>query len=95
MAVDQPSLFTANVRPSDPSTSHAAARARRVTLRSRVEEQLRLRPGGLTDWELCSSLGLPERRKPSVAKRRQEVGAVDSGRRRRSPDGHDCIVWRV
>lgn len=93
--MDQPSLFSPNVRPSDPSTSHAAALPRRDTLRHRVELALRRHPSGLTDWEITDQLGLPDRRKPSVAKRRQELQAVDTGLTRKSPDAHDCTVWRL
>jgi hypothetical protein len=64
-----------------------------VTLRARVETELRRHPG--TDWELTERLGLPDRRKPSVAKRRQELHAIDTGRRRPSPDQSPCIVWRL
>jgi hypothetical protein len=92
--MDQLDLFP-NVRRTDPDTSRAAALPRRVTLRHRVEAVLRRNPAGLTDWEILARLDLPDRRKPSVAKRRQECGAVDTGRRRRSPDGHDCIVWSL
>jgi hypothetical protein len=88
----QPSLFP-NVRRTDPDTSRAAALPKRLTLRQRVESTLRHHPAGLTDWEITQALGLPERAKPSVAKRRQEARAGDTGKRRRSPDGHDCIVW--
>lgn len=95
MIWDQPSLFPPAVRRSDPDTSRAASLPRRVTLRSRVDGVLRRHPDGLTDWELTELLGLPERSKPSVAKRRQELNAVDTGRRRMSPDGHDCIVWAL
>lgn len=91
----QPSLFGPNVRLGDPDTSRVAAGIERVTLRSRVDRVLReLHPAGITDWELTDLLDLPERRKPSVAKRRQELGAVDTGLRRPSPDGTPCIVWR-
>jgi hypothetical protein len=93
--MDQPSLFPPAVRPGDPGTSHRAAGHNRVTLRQRVEDVLRLHPGGVTDWEATQLLGLAERRKPSVAKRRQELGAVDTGRRRPSPDGLMCVVWAI
>lgn len=47
-----------------------------ITLRQRVQACLDAHPDGLTDWEITAALGLPDRRKPSVAKRRQECGAV-------------------
>lgn len=84
-----------NVRPTDPDTSHSAAALNRCTLRSRAETVLRAHPDGLNDHELTVLLGLELRRKPSVAKRRQELGAVDTGLRRPSPDGQPCIVWRL
>ena len=89
----QETLF--NVRASDPDTSREAADRDRNTLRARVRSTLRSYPGGLTDHELTAKLGLPDRRKPSVGKRRQECGAVDTGRRRPSPDDHLCIVWEL
>ena len=82
-----------NVRADDPSTSHAAAAINRTTLRARVEQALRLNPDGLTDWEIVEALGEPDRKKPSIGKRRQECGAGDSGLRRLSPDGMECVVW--
>lgn len=82
-------------RATDPQTSQSAAALGRVTLRVRVEQVLRANPQGLTDHEITDILGLPERRKPSCGKRRQEVGAVDTGLRRRSPDGLSVIVWAL
>jgi hypothetical protein len=88
-------------RASDPQTSHQAAALDRVTLRARVSHALTQNAiwapedGGLTDWEITHILRLPDRRKPSVAKRRQELGCVDTGTRRPSPDGRPTIVWRL
>lgn len=84
-----------NVRATDPDTSHAASRLPRQTLRAAVEACLRAHPAGLTDFELCRALGLPDRKKPSAGKRRQESGATDSGLRRLSPDGNWAVVWRL
>lgn len=84
-----------HVRATDPDTSRAAAvlpRSSRVEQARRVLESF---PNGLTDFELTEALGLPERRKPSVAKARYRTGAVDTGVRRTSPDGCSCIVWRL
>lgn len=92
-SMEQPSLF--NVRLTDPDTAHTAAALRRVTLGQRVQAELARNPAGLTDWELTGRLGLPDRKKPTVGKRRQEAGAVDTGLRRRSPDGLECIVWTL
>ncbi len=92
--MDQLPLF-GNVRASDPDTSHAAAAIDRTSLRARVENVLRRYSPGLTDWEITAALGLDPHRKPSVGKRRQEVGAVDTGHRRPSPDGQPCAVWRL
>lgn len=89
-----PTLFD-NVRPSDPPTSHAAARINRTTLTEQVRAALTEHPEGLTDWELCQVLGFELVRKPSVGKRRQELGAIDSGRTRLSPFDSPCTVWRL
>lgn len=92
--MDQPTLFP-NVRHDDPDTSHIAAALERATLRQRVQVALARHPDGLTDWEITDALGLDAHRKPSVGKRRQECAAVDTGRRRPSPDGQPCVVWRI
>jgi hypothetical protein len=82
-------------RTTDPDTSQSAAALPRVTLREQVRCALTVHPSGLTDWEITAYLGLPDRRKASVGKRRQELGAIDTGLRRRSIDGQPCIVWRL
>lgn len=87
--------FPPNVRRDDPVTSYEASGLNRNTLRARVLDTLERHPNGLTDHELTLAIGEPERRKPSVAKRRQEVGAVDTGERRLSADGCRCIVWTL
>lgn len=90
---------TVNVRATDPATSRAAAAIPRSTLRARVEDVLLAHPAGLTDWELVDLLGEPDRRKPSVTKRRQEAGAVPvvdlfgEPVTRRSPFGCQATVW--
>jgi hypothetical protein len=84
-----------NVRASDPETSRAAASLDRSSLKARVEAALLAVPGGLTDWELVDALGEKDRRKGSITKRRQELGAVDTGERRPSRDGLPTIVWRL
>jgi hypothetical protein len=84
-----------NVRASDPDTSRRAALLDRRSIRDQVRRLLVVCPDGLTDWELTETLGLPRHQKPTVGKRRQEVGAVDSGLRRPSPTGQPCIVWRL
>jgi len=75
---------------------------RPVTLRQRVHATLEANPQGLTDWEITVALGLSERRKPSVAKRRQECEAVPAlddffgaCMTRPSPDGVPCTVWTL
>lgn len=66
-----------------------------------VYETLASHPEGLTDWELLRRAGLPDRRRGSVVKRRQETGAVprldENGEvvTRLSPDGRPCCVWRL
>lgn len=87
--------FPPNVRRDDPTTSYEASALKRTSLRARVLDTLERHPNGLTDHELTLAIGEPERRKPSVAKRRQEVGAVDTGQRRTSVDGCACIVWSI
>ena len=75
---------------------------RPVTLRQRVADYLLRHPEGATDWEITVGLGLAERRKPSVAKRRGELyGCVALMRSdgetvtRMSPDGQPCNVWTL
>ena len=84
-----------NVRRSDPATSHSAARVDHTGLRADVERVLREHRDGLTDWEITTLLGLPDRRKGSVVKRRAECGAVPTDLTRPSPDGRPCVVWRL
>lgn len=84
------------VRPSDPDTSHIAARPTRH--RSEVRDQIAaiLRaewPHGLTDHELFARTGLPESQRGSMIRRRAETGATDSSVRRPSPSGYPCVVW--
>lgn len=93
------------VRPPQTATQEVArTRSERSTLRQAVRAALLRHPEGLSDWDLCELLGLPERRKGSVGKRRQEVGArpvyvmVDGERRvktRMSPLGSPCTVWEL
>lgn len=87
------------VRPSDPATSHAVAGLDRTTLKARVRDLLERYPQGLTDFELASHLFadpiVAARRKGSVSKRRHDIGAVDTGRTRPSPDNNDAIVWAL
>lgn len=92
--MSQATLFD-SVSPSHPDTAHAAARTTpiRQTLRTQVHALLVAHPDGLTDFELCERLGLSLADKPSVGKRREECGAVDSLRRRPSPKGNPAAVW--
>lgn len=83
------------VRPSDPDTSHYAAALPRQSLAAAVRACLADHPHGLTDAELLTLLGLPERKRGSVAKRRHDCGARDTGRRRLSPDGNPMVVWAL
>ena len=92
--MNAPTLFD-SVRPSDPDTSHIAARLERHSLRDRVRFILTEHPLGLTDHELTAALRLDPAQKPTVGKRRQECGAVDTGLRRPSPSGSPCVVWRL
>lgn len=89
----QPPLF--NVRSSDPDTSHLAAVRPRSDSWLQAEIRELLLFTRMTDWELTTNLGLPAYRKPTVGKRRQEIGAVDTGERRPSPMGRPCVVWTL
>lgn len=91
----QATLFDHPARPSDPVTSHDAARPTpgRTTLRAEVRRLLEEHPEGLTDDRLWRLTGLGYRAHGSVVKRRQECGAVDSGRRGLSESGRQVIVW--
>jgi hypothetical protein len=82
-------------RTTDPQTSHQAAALDRVTLRARVHSVLERCPEGLTDHEITAMLGMDDRDKGSCGKRRQECGAIDTGRRRPSPKGVACVVWAL
>lgn len=87
-------------RPTDPATSHTAATVDRSTLTASVRDTLAAHPDGVTDWELVDLLGLAERMKGSVVKRRQESGAVPvviDGHPLTRPGrmGARCIVWRL
>lgn len=84
-----------NVRTTDPATSKVAARLDRGSHRERVRLALVANPHGLTDWELTSAVGVEPHHKPSIGKRRQECGAVDTGLRRRGPHGQPCVVWAL
>ena len=83
------------VRATDPDTSRAAAVLPRSNRVEQVRELLATFPNGLTDWQITEALGLPERKKPAVAKARYRTGAGDTGRRLPSPDGQPCIVWSL
>ncbi len=88
----------ANVRASDPDTSHAAAvrgpEVRRKDLDTALAHLRQAGQAGLTDFELAAKMN---RQQTSAGKRRGELrdaGLVrDSGRRRRAPSGSSAIVW--
>lgn len=80
-------------RRTDPVTSHQAAAGDHRGIARLVYLALRAHPNGLTDWEILGCCGLPERKRGSVVKRRGDLGAVDTGLRRLSPDGRECVVW--
>lgn len=85
----------AMVRASDPDTSHLAAATvlpKAGTDRARVRACLLQHPEGLTDFELAEHLHGAQ---TSLGKRRNELGAVDTGRRRAAPSGCPAIVWRL
>lgn len=93
-------LFTyVGSRRRDPTTSHDAANANqsgRHKDRQRALEIHRAHPDGLTDHELAA---LMDRVQPSAGKRRGELRdaglIVDSGERRRTPQGSTAIVWKL
>lgn len=84
-----------NYRATDPDTSKAAAVLPRPTLTAAVRACLEDHPAGLTDYELLTLLHLPERRRGSVVKRRQDAGCVDTGLRRANDEGRLMVVWRL
>lgn len=97
--LDQPDLFGPGARPSDPRTSHAAAR-RTPSIRSHdrllVLHEHGRHPNGLTDFELAANL---DRQQTSVGKRRGELrdlGLVyDTGITRPAPSTAPAIVWAL
>jgi len=91
----QATLFDHPARSTDPVTSHDAARPGpdRTTLTATVRSILEAHPDGLTDNEVWLKTGLSHARFGSVVKRRQECGAIDSGRKGLSQSGRPCIVW--
>jgi hypothetical protein len=95
------SLAQAHAHRTDWSTSFDAADRPRAGIMALVRETLRANPRGLTDSELLSATGLPEIKRGSVIKRRQDAGAVpvldDENRpvTRLTPSGRPSIVWRL
>lgn len=92
LALDTPRTAVYRSRRNDPETCKRGPAP--GTLLARVADCL-LTQGPATDWEILVRLGLPERKRGSVAKRRQDTGAIDTGQRRPSPDGHPCVVWTL
>jgi hypothetical protein len=107
---DPPDLFSfmngygPGVRPTDPSTSHAAA-ARTPRLRNTDRYRCLMahyaNPEGLTDYQLADLVG---RQQNSAGKRRGELcedGYVEKTIvdgieiKRKGPSGADCLVWRI
>jgi|SRR5882672_384778 len=87
------------VRPTDPETSHTAAKLHpwsRNTDRFKAFEVHARNPQGLTDFELADRMG---RQQTSAGKRRGELrdlGLIEeTDLRRRSPSLTPAIVWRI
>ena len=85
----------ANVRATDPDTSHAAAKKNRATDRDTARAYLtRAGREGLTDFELAARMG---RQQTSAGKRRGELRdqgvVINSGKKRPAPSGSAAIVW--
>ena len=85
------------VRPTDPDTSHAAARTasrRGPNQRLRVWRAL-IEAGDATDYELSVATGIL---RSSAAKRRQELVelgyVVETPFRRKTDTGSNAVVWR-
>ena len=90
-----PTLFDHPARPTDPVTSHDAARPTpaRVSLTAEVRAILAKYPNGLTDDKLWRLTGLGMHRHGSVVRARQRAGAVPSGRYGESESGSRVIIW--
>ena len=84
-------LFERSVRRTDPDTSRSAARGISDAQRERVRQYLLSVPDA-TDYEIAMSLGIL---RTSAGKRRKELGAVDTGSRRKTDTGVGAIVWRL
>lgn len=93
MSTASPTLFDHPARPTDPATSHDAARKDRSTLTGTVRRILEEHPEGLTDDKLWRLTGEGYHRHGSVVKARKHAGAVESGRFGLSDSGSKCIVW--
>lgn len=88
-------LFDHPARPTDPQTSHDAARRDRATLVGDVREILRRHPEGLTDDRIWQLSGLPFNRHGSVVKARKHAGAVATGRFGESLSGSRATIWTL
>lgn len=107
MGPKQPDLFGygPGVRPTDPETSHLAARRTpylRGADRVRCLIAHSMNPAGLTDYELAE---IVNRQQNSAGKRRTELrddGLVEpvllpdgTFLKRKGPTGALCMVWRI
>lgn len=85
-----------DVRPSDPETSHAAAKATNRSRGQALALTALAQHGPSTDFELAEHTGLQQ---TSVGKRRldlQRLGLVDAtDDRRPTPSGALAIVWTL
>jgi hypothetical protein len=89
-------------RPSDPETSHEAAKSLRqvkiTETRQRILNLLKASSEGLTDGEIASYLGNVASLSGLRTRRAELVAGgyvVDSGARRQTPAGRRSIVWRA
>lgn len=85
--------YSTMVRNSDPATSyHSASGTDRERGKQLVRQCLVDHPDGLTDYEISLYTGLL---RTSAGKRRKDLGAVDTGLRRKTDTGSRAIVWRL
>lgn len=101
MKVETPDLFgEAHARWSDPDTSKAAAEDLAGEKATRLEyvvlATLQNFPQGLTMHEIVRLTGLPWNTvSPRIRPLVRKGFVIDSGKRRKGPTGHSCIVWRA
>lgn len=99
MSTIQTELFYGDELEVQQATSREAGARDRTIDRERVRQVMAFHPEGMTDWEIADALGEPQR-KPSLGKRRKDLGAVkvrdaDGTPLTRVSHGARCFVWRL